>query len=102
MEWFDIGVVEHLQKGEHKAITINNIPIVVFNLNGEYFAIENRCTHQDFPLSEGEVLGDQIACPLHGARFCIKTGQALSPPAFIDVATFPVRVFEGRVQVGIP
>lgn len=100
-EWLDISTIEGLPEGSHKALTLKGIPIVIFNLEGEYYAIENRCTHQDFPLSEGEREGTTISCPLHGAQFCIKTGQVLAPPAFMDVATFPTRRENGRVQVQV-
>jgi 3-phenylpropionate/trans-cinnamate dioxygenase ferredoxin subunit len=71
----------------------------VFNLGGSYYAIENVCTHDGGILTGGDIDGDVIACPRHGARFCIRTGEVLSPPAYEDVATFPVRVDGGRVQV---
>jgi len=59
-------------------------------------AIEDVCTHDGGVLTGGAVKGDQIVCPRHGARFSIKTGAVLSPPAYEDVQTFPVRI-EGEI-----
>jgi 3-phenylpropionate/trans-cinnamate dioxygenase ferredoxin subunit len=75
--------------------------IAVYNLDGQYYAIEDRCTHDDGPLAEGEVEGCIVKCPRHGARFDITTGKALSGPAgTVDVPTYEVRVMDGQIQVG--
>ena len=78
---------------------IEGTPIAVFNLNGRYYAIEDLCSHEAETLSDGEVAGEEIICPRHGAHFSIPTGAALSPPAYEPVATFPVRVEGGMVMV---
>lgn len=101
-KWIYFARTNEIPPGGHKAITVDGIPIVLFNLENEYYAIENRCTHEDFPLSEGPIINGQITCPLHGARFNIKTGEVTAPPAFEDVATFPVRIIEDKIQVAIP
>ena len=76
----------------------------VYNLDGELYAIEDRCSHDDGPLCEGEVdLEDcTVICPRHGSKFEIKTGHVLNPPAYVPVQTFPVRVDEsGMIKVDI-
>jgi 3-phenylpropionate/trans-cinnamate dioxygenase ferredoxin subunit len=73
--------------------------IVVFNLGGRYFAIEDVCTHDGGQLTGGVVEGEEIVCPRHGARFSIRTGAALTAPAYEPTATFPVRVENGEIQV---
>lgn len=73
--------------------------VAVFNLDGRYYAVEDVCTHDGGILTGGPVEGDQIVCPRHGARFSIRTGEVLAPPAFEPIATFPVRVSDGEVQV---
>ena len=61
--------------------------------NGEsYFAIEDICTHDGAPLTGGEIEGDQIICPRHGARFCLRTGEALTLPAVMPLPTYPLRI----------
>ncbi len=64
-----------------------------------YFAIADVCTHDAGQLTGGTVEGDVIVCPRHGARFCIRTGEALSAPAYEPTDTFPVRLHDGEVQV---
>ncbi len=78
---------------------MDGIDVAVFNLDGAYFAIEDVCTHDGGILTGGAVEGDVIVCPRHGARFSIRTGEVLAPPAYEDVATYPVRVEDGVVQV---
>jgi 3-phenylpropionate/trans-cinnamate dioxygenase ferredoxin component len=80
------------------------LSIGVYNCDGELFALEDRCSHDDGPLCEGEFdCGERVAvCPRHGARFDITTGRALTLPAYIAVDTFPVRVRDdGMVVVGV-
>ena len=97
--WVTVAKVGELTPGQWRVVTADDVPIVVFNLDGEYYAIEDVCTHDGGQLTGGSVEGDEIVCPRHGARFCIRTGEVLSPPAYEDVATFPVRVESGSVQV---
>lgn len=78
---------------------VDGASVVVFNLGGQYYAIEDVCTHDGGELASGTREGDVIVCPRHGARFSIKTGAVLAPPAYEPVATFPVRVENGMVQV---
>ena len=83
----------------HRIADVDGAQIAVFNLGGQIYAIEDVCTHDGGVLTGGPIEGDQIVCPRHGARFCIRNGEALTPPAYEPVATFPVRVENGEVQV---
>ena len=74
----------------------------MFNVDGEYLAVEKLCTHDCAELTDGEVYGDVVTCPLHRAEFCLRAGEALTPPAYEPVQTFPVRIQEGTVQVRAP
>lgn len=76
-------------------------PIAVFNLDDNFYAIKDVCTHDGGELASGTLDGDQIICPRHGSRFCIRTGEVLSPPAYEDVETFPTQIVDRTVQVGI-
>jgi 3-phenylpropionate/trans-cinnamate dioxygenase ferredoxin subunit len=98
-DWVDVARVEDLPPGSRRAVDVDDVIIIVFNLNGEYYAIEDVCTHDYSSLDEGELDGDQIICPRHGARFNLKTGAALTAPAYEPIPTFPVRVEDGTVQV---
>ena len=75
--------------------------IAVFQVGGGYYAIANECTHVGGPLSEGFVEGEQVSCPWHGARFNVKTGEVLCPPASGPVKSYPVRVNGADVEVEV-
>lgn len=97
--WIDVAAVEDFLPGSCRVVETDGIPIAVFNLDGSYYAIENRCTHEEAELSDGALEGDEIVCPLHGARFSVVTGAVLTPPAYENLRTFPVRVTDGWVEV---
>src|SRR5690606_40964658 len=63
----------------------------VFNIDGEFYAIEDVCTHDGAEIASGTLDGSEIVCPRHGARFCVKTGKVLKAPAYTDLVSFPVR-----------
>lgn len=98
-DWIDVAPVAALPPGERKIVDVEGANIAVFNIGGQYYAIEDVCTHDGGELASGPLEGDQVVCPRHGARFCVKTGAALTAPAYEPVAVFPVRIVEGRVQV---
>ncbi|MDT8376016.1 MAG: non-heme iron oxygenase ferredoxin subunit [Mariprofundaceae bacterium] len=100
-EWVDVAPAGELQAGQRKVVYSEAGPIAVFNLAGELFAIEDLCTHDGGELASGALDGDQIICPRHGSRFCIRTGRVLSPPAYEDIETFPIRIENETVQVDI-
>ena len=100
-EWIDIAAESELPVGSRKVVVTPYAEIVVFNLDGEYFAIEDVCTHDGGELASGACEGDQIICPRHGARFCIRDGRSLTPPAYENIDTFPIRVENGMVQVDL-
>ncbi len=100
-QWFDVAAEKELPPGSRRVVDAEGLQVAVFNLNGELYAIEDVCTHDGGDLASGAVEGDNIVCPRHGAKFCIRTGAVLSPPAYEDVNTFRVRVADGRVQVEI-
>jgi 3-phenylpropionate/trans-cinnamate dioxygenase ferredoxin subunit len=98
-DWVTVAKTDALAPGEWRTLDVDGTAVVVFNIEGDYYAIEDVCTHDGGQLTGGAVEGDQIICPRHGSRFCIKTGEALTPPAYEPTAKFPVRVHEGSVQV---
>ena len=104
MEDFErVAATEDLPPGESLLVELDGIRIAVFNLDGEFYAIEDVCTHDGGPLVEGQILdGGQVECPRHGARFDIRTGEALSMPAFEPTPSYEVQVEGGDIYVEKP
>ena len=98
-DWVTVARIDELAPGQWKSLDVDGAQVAVFNLNGQYFAIEDVCTHDGGQLSGGSVEGAEIVCPRHGARFCIRTGAALTAPAYEATAKFPVRIENGEVQL---
>lgn len=98
-DWVDVATVEELPPGSWRVVDVDGALIAVFNIDGEYHAIEDVCTHDGSTLTGGDIEDDVIVCPRHGAKFSIKTGEVLAPPAYEPIDTFPVRIEEGKVQV---
>src|SRR6185437_10912339 len=99
----DVGPVEELPPGSVKIVVSGSIAIGVYNLNGEFYAIEDRCSHDDGPLAEGDfdVEAGVAICPRHGSEFDVRTGRPLSLPAYLPVETFEVVVEDGVVKVKV-
>jgi 3-phenylpropionate/trans-cinnamate dioxygenase ferredoxin subunit len=100
----DVCPVDELPPGEVKIVYAGSLAIGVYNLNGEYFALEDRCSHDDGPLCEGDFDAEEAIaiCPRHGANIDIRTGRALTLPAVEPVDTFPVQVEDGTVKLEVP
>jgi 3-phenylpropionate/trans-cinnamate dioxygenase ferredoxin subunit len=95
MAWIDAGSTEKLADGKAQSLSVGRRMIALIRSGTDFFAIEDICTHDGAPLTGGEIEGAEIICPRHGARFCLRTGEALTPPAYE-----PVRVFETKIENG--
>lgn len=91
-----------LANGERQIVEIDGQAIALFNVAGTYYAIADLCSHDDGPVAEGNVYGYEIECPRHGARFDMRTGQALSFPAPTNIQAYPVKVVGGQILIGLP
>ena len=98
-EFTTVATITEVPPGERLIVEIGRRWIVLFNVDGQYYAIEDRCTHDDGPLAEGELRGCEISCPRHGARFDIRDGRVLSAPALVDVPTFQTRILGEEIQI---
>ncbi|HEC24137.1 MAG TPA: non-heme iron oxygenase ferredoxin subunit [Chloroflexi bacterium] len=87
-----VAETSELPPGERMIVEVDGLFIALFNVNGEIYAIEDICTHDDGPLAEGELYGYEIECPRHGARFDIRDGRVLRFPAVTPITSFEVRV----------
>ena len=99
--WVDVAAAGEVPRGEHRVYEVDGRYVAVYNVQDELYAIEDVCTHDGNPLADGPVEGLEVICPRHGARFCLRTGAALSPPAYEPVATFPVAITHGRLCIGL-
>lgn len=95
--WQAVCPMTELLPGEHTVCFDGDTAILVCNIDGEIYALEDKCTHQDFELSPGKLDGAEIECVLHGAKFDVRTGQALCAPAYAPVPKFPVRIDNGVI-----
>jgi 3-phenylpropionate/trans-cinnamate dioxygenase ferredoxin subunit len=99
VNWFDAGLTAELLDGQAVSVAAGRRLIAVARSGAEYFAIEDICTHDGAELTGGAVEGTEIICPRHGARFCLRTGQALTPPAYEPVRVFETKIVDGRLWV---
>ena len=93
MSWIDTGPAAALEDGHMRSVDLGRCMAVVARSGDEYFAVEDLCTHDGAELAGGAIEGTEIICPRHGARFCLRTGEALTPPAYE-----PVQVFETKIE----
>ncbi len=98
-EWVDVIAENALAVGEHRVVDVDGIEVAVFKLEEGFYALEDVCTHDGAEIASGEIDGDEIICPRHGARFCIKTGEVKCAPAYEDIASLDVKLDAGRVKV---
>lgn len=99
MPWHPVAPAASIAPGDYAQIEIDAQLIAVFNIHGTFYAIDDLCTHDGGELAGGAVEGDVVICPRHGARFCLRTGAALTPPAYEPVRTYETRVNEGIVEI---
>lgn len=102
IRFVNVGRVSDVPDGRPRVFDVEDRKIAVYRLDGAFHAIDDICTHDGGPLAEGEVKGDVVTCPRHGARFNIRTGAALSFPAITPVETYPIRVEGEDLLVGLP
>lgn len=97
--WVRVCAIGELLPGETAVVWDGDVPILVVNYDGDYYALEDRCSHEDFELSAGPFDAENatIECVLHGSGFDVRDGRALNAPAYAPVAKFPTRVEGGAV-----
>jgi len=98
-EWINVFNENALMNGENSVIDVDGTEVAVFKIEDQFYAIEDVCSHDGTEIASGELDGDEIICPRHGARFCVKTGAVKSAPAYEDIHSYPVRIVDGMVQI---
>lgn len=101
-EWVAVAPAAEIPPGGRRSVDLDGTPVLVLNLGGTWHAIEDQCSHDGGAFDDGPAEGDQIMCPRHGARFCLRTGNALSAPAYEPVHVFPLRIENGVVEIRDP
>lgn len=99
-DWLAVCPASEVEEDEPVRAELDGFPpLAVFELDGEYFVIDDTCSHGNASLADGLQEGDQIECPWHAGKFCIRNGQATEFPATEPVTSYPVQVIEGTIHV---
>ncbi len=97
--WISVFSVDDIENGQHRVVDIDDTEVVIFKVDNDFFAIENVCSHDSGEIASGVLENGEIICPRHSARFCIKTGDVKSPPAYEGVESYAVRIENNIVQI---
>lgn len=97
--WVRVATADEVPSDGLWAVSTDRGPVVLARVEGDIYALEDRCSHQDYPLSAGELDDGELECTFHGARFDVCTGRATQLPAVVPVRTFPVEVRDGEVFI---
>jgi 3-phenylpropionate/trans-cinnamate dioxygenase ferredoxin subunit len=96
-----VATIDELPSGVAKLVEVNQKRIALFNVGGRCYAIDDTCPHRGAPLSEGDVEGETVVCPWHGAIFELATGEVKRYPASVGVTTYEVRLEDGAISIAI-
>jgi 3-phenylpropionate/trans-cinnamate dioxygenase ferredoxin subunit len=97
--WIPVAPANTIASGDYAQAEVDGVIVAVFNVDGNFYAIEDQCTHDGGGLAGGAIEGCEVICPRHGARFSLQSGAALSPPAYEAVRTYLTRINDGVVEV---
>jgi 3-phenylpropionate/trans-cinnamate dioxygenase ferredoxin subunit len=100
-EFVKVATVDEVPPGSVTTVLVEDERVAIFNVDGEFYAIADTCTHAESSLSEGELNGYVIECPLHGARFDVRDGRVLSMPAVVGVESFAIKVEGQDLLIGL-
>ncbi|MEX1253681.1 MAG: non-heme iron oxygenase ferredoxin subunit [Dehalococcoidia bacterium] len=100
-DYVTVASTSDIPPGKVRSCAMDGRKIAVCNVDGTFYAIDDVCTHDGGELDQGELDGDQIECPRHGARFDVKTGRALTLPAVVPVKSYPVQVEGDAIKVQV-
>lgn len=98
-EFVKVARVSEVPPGTMKGVEVNGVGVALCNVEGAFYAVRDECTHEEFPLSAGELEERVVTCPLHGAQFDVTTGRVKALPAVVPVQTYPVKVEGDEVYV---
>ena len=99
--WIEVCKTSEFDHQKVKTLVYEDVPIAVFKVNNNFYAIVDECTHMEARLSDGKVEGEVVTCPLHGAKFNLRTGDVLSLPAASPVQVLPVKIEDDTIYVDV-
>ncbi len=97
--WTRVGNDSDIAPGGWRVVDVDGVAMLVVNVEGSFHCIEDVCTHDGGGLAGGTLCGFEVECPRHGARFDVRTGQALCAPAYQPTAVFPIKIEDGQIWV---
>jgi 3-phenylpropionate/trans-cinnamate dioxygenase ferredoxin subunit len=100
-KYVQVARTDEIPAGTGMYYDVDGVPIAIFHVDGHFYATADVCTHEEASLSEGELEGEIVECPLHGARFNVRTGEVKSLPAVVWLKTYPVRLAGDAIEVEI-
>src|SRR3989440_11300935 len=101
-DFVKVAEVDDFEDGELMAVEVDGEPICLAKVDGAVYAFTDNCTHISGPLNEGELDGEVLTCPWHGAQFNVCTGKVLRGPARQDIYTYPVRIDGNSILISLP
>ena len=99
--WVKVARADEIGPGQKHIVEVDDLLLVIANLDGQFYAVEDVCTHDGGPLGEGKLDGCELICPRHGARFDVRTGAATRMPAIEPAPTYKVQVEDDVVLIGV-
>jgi nitrite reductase/ring-hydroxylating ferredoxin subunit len=100
-ERLDLCSTSDVAPGSALKVETGDLVLAVFNVGGEFFVIDDTCTHGPGSLSEGYIEDDVVECNFHNGQFNIRTGEVVSPPCMVPVKTYPAEVVDGKVTIEV-
>ena len=100
-QYIRVACIDDLRPGRMKRIDLPGRRILLANVDGRFYATDDTCTHEEASLSSGSLRGEFVKCPLHGSRFSVCTGEALEEPAQERLQTYPVRIEQRDILIGL-
>jgi nitrite reductase/ring-hydroxylating ferredoxin subunit len=101
--FYPVAKVDKIKPGEMRYFEVgpDEEPVCLVNFEGKFYALNDCCTHEDASLSDGEIIGDEIECPLHGGAFEIRSGKPAAFPVVVPAKMYLVRVVEDVIEIGV-
>jgi 3-phenylpropionate/trans-cinnamate dioxygenase ferredoxin subunit len=94
-----VAAADTIRDGDMQCFTVDQKRIIVAHIAGEFHAFDEMCSHEDYPLLNGALRKDHVECPLHGSRFCLRTGQPMEEPATTPIKIYPLEIIDGKLYV---